>query len=752
MLEIMRYADARDVIGTKSTLDALVSATKQDSDLKKAVRAAEDPNERKALKLKLPMWYTCGTINGHVSEENIIPAGVVQLDLDGASEDAERLSELKLRFAAIPCVLFAAVSASGRGVYALAKVPVSVQTSKDAQKAFLDIIQANVIYDARDGEHLDDACAKSAQRRFESYDPSPYYNPNAEEYEPDYRKLCDEAFKQSVIRQLAGFLGGYGAITPGCAQTGLALALAAVQARGRVEGKYFDANSYVCRSQVVILGESGAGKTNLLNVVEEVVQELGGRILNAGSDRCFEQLVTETAAEIVGYDKKENSKGALVDDKSKPIWKVRKEPIPGVGIFDEAGDEQKSRSGTWYKGNLNALRRRMFNRTFTPGTTMSTALPQLPLRPSYTDIQCSTPKAWAHALCGADTTKGEGRRVLEFWLDRPEVPEALSQSRVARMAVVATNPPAKSDPVFVRSILESMPPALGGADERGISLSLSGTFNLWENSLAYSVLEQMHAPESADLDAPTVVGNLATLLAYTRGSVSDIEKQDVRAAWAIYFAVLDNRVRLSDRADIGVDTFKTQITSAILGYIGKHDGQRYADTLRAFNKRGFEYKQEFERLIKDGAVTVYKDGAVKRVRLATDEEAAAAAEKRAEMDFSEERKNRDKVDHGEEVVDIKPRRCVPEPQKDALKYDECDEAEKRLRLDSYLDKHNVSNPLHQGNIDKSLASLAGKLRNIGMNDAVAEGWLRELCEALGHTKKKDQDRIVAILTGKRYGK
>lgn len=733
MQTLRRYTDARDTTGLPATLEDLVEATRQDSALKQAVRAAQDADEKKKAKLRLPMWYTCGEVNGKFCEENITPAGIVQIDLDGSSDDSERLSELKMRFSAIPCILFAAVSVSGRGMYALARVPVAVQASKEEQKKLLEIINACVLYDAREGEHMDAACAKSAQRRFESYDPTPYYNPRADEYNPDYRAVCNAAFEKSAFRRIAEFFGGYGELTPGCAQTGLAMAATAVHARGRVEGKLFDNNYYVARAQAVLLGESGAGKTNMLNCVERIVADAGGRILNSGSDRNMEKLITETAAEIVSYEQKDNGR----PDKTRPIWALRKEPIPGVGIYDEAGDEQEARRNTGYKSQLNSIRRRCFNRTFTPATTNTTQLPQIPLNVSYTDIQCSTPKAWAKALCGEDSTKGEGRRVLEFWLDRPAMNNS---SWLLPLAGACVNPPREAKPMCIRSHFDMFVPALKKPDDKGISLSLSGKLDLFELMCAAEVSRGINPCDSTRDNAPTIIGNLSTLLAYARGSVESIELQDFRAAWAIYYAVLENRLRLQDGSEVGVDTFKTKITSAILDFIDKRGNEaRYDSALRSFRTRGEEYKHEFERLIKDSVLVVERIGKHKTVRRATEEEMAKAAE----MDFSEERKNRAKVDHGTDAPEeIKPRRIVPEPQKDVLKYDECDEAEKRARLDTYLEKHEVDHPLTPGQIDNNLRSLSCKLQANGMWDSTARAWINELCEKLGHVKPADKKRIL----------
>lgn len=138
---VMRYVHVHEVNhGDFKELEDLYQATRKDSPDKRATREAPNKDARDALKRILPCWYLGGTMNGPCCAANARPAGVLQIDID----DTDRPQELKNRLAGIDNVAFAAVSASGRGVYALMRVPVSIQASQDAQKGILDMLDPSI--------------------------------------------------------------------------------------------------------------------------------------------------------------------------------------------------------------------------------------------------------------------------------------------------------------------------------------------------------------------------------------------------------------------------------------------------------------------------------------------------------------------------------------------------------------------------------------------------------------------------------
>ena len=736
-IEFRRYSSVSDTIGSAASFAQLVSATKADSDVKRKIRQAPTKDARDALKVSsAACWYTGGSVSGHFCEGAISPAGIAQFDLD-ADASPERLAELKRRLSEIACVFFVSLSASGRGLYALARVPVSVQTSRDAQIELLGLVDAAVLYDRLPGEGFDDKCAKSAQRRFESYDPEPFVRERPAEYSPDYRGLCDAAFRNSAFYSIARHFGGRGSITPGCAQTGFAMSIAAVYAGGLVAGRLFDEDYYVARSQVVILGESGDGKSNMQSCLTSAAFALGAQFNNSCSDRDFEAKIVESCTDL-SYETDEDGK----PNKDRPIWTQKPIPVPLLGVFDEAAEEQEARRRTDYKLKLNSLRRRCFDRSFTASSSRTTKLPSMPLRCSYTDVQIATPAAWASAMSGLDQTRGERRRQLEFWLDAPSAPDGARNPRYARFISAIMNKPPAANPDGITAFLNFAVEKPGMPDDKGISLRLEGQANRFELALAVRELERISKNETADKDARTIVANLATLLAFSVGQTERIDDNSLRAAWAIYFAVLENRKRLNDAADIGPETQESRISSAILDYVREAGEPRVSSVNRMLNKRGPTYKRAYLELVSNGSLVVTR-GKSPTVRIATAEEAeaTAAAQQAARPDFTEERANRDKViAANNERLNASAFGTLTHAE-----YMLASNEGKRLKLEAYRAAHEKEpgHELVKGQRDHSLRSLATKLHNAGLDDAFAEMWFRELCAGLGDefAQTKVQDRL-----------
>lgn len=726
-----RFASVSDTTGRAASFAQLIEATKSDSESKRKIREARTKDERQALKVAgAPCWYTGGAVNGHFCESAITPAGIAQFDLD-ADANPERLSELKRRLSEIPCVFFVALSVSGRGVYALARVPVEVQEDQAAQAELLELVDAVVLYDRQPGESFDDKCAKSAQRRFESFDPTPFVRDNPEEYALNFRAVCEEAFKTSAFYSIAKDFGGRGDITPGCAQTGFAMAIAAIHAGGRVAGRLFGEEFHVARSQVVILGDSGVGKSNMQNCLMDAAAAVGAQLHNSCSDRDFEAKIVESCTDVT-YELGDNGK----PDKDRPVWTQKAIPQPLLGIFDEAAEEQESRRRTEYKLKLNSLRRRCFDRRFTASSSRSTKLPAFPLRCSYTDVQIATPAAWASAMSGLDQTRGEKRRQLEFWLASPETPEGARNARYTRFISAIMNKPAAANPGAVHGFFEFFVPTLDAPDEEGISRRLDGRASPFDLVLAARELARISPSEAVDLDARTIVANLATLIAYAIGQTERIDDNSIRAAWAIYFAVLDNRKRLNDAADIGPETQESRISGAILEYIREAGEPRVSSVSRMLNRRGPSYKKAYMELVSNGTLVVNR-GKSPTVRIATAEEAEQTAAKQpvGGLDFSEERANRDKVARNNAER--------PFAAMQAAEYAQAPEEGKRAKLEAYKREfeRGAGHELVPGNIDNALRALAVSLHNAGLSDATAQAWFWELCDVCGHTGEADKRRV-----------
>lgn len=701
-MQIMRYVHVREVNhGDFKELEDLYQATRKDSPDKRATREAKDKDARDALKRRLPCWYLGGTMNGPCCAENAQPAGVMQIDVD----DTDRPQEIKARLAGIDCVAFAAVSASGRGVYALMRVPVSIQASQGAQKGILDMLDAALLFDRIGGEHIDYACVDLARKRFESFDPDPLYRPDAPEYDPDFRAMCNRAFDASGIASIARDMCGEA--TPGGASTAVALAALAIRARGQVKGRVFVKDFFPTRFQGVIIGDSGTGKSSRIkDPLIELAVHLGAEIVQPESDRALELKIVESCTQKsyqIGADGK--------PDKGRPVWTQIDNYRPVLAVYDEAGAEQEARRNKEYKRKMESVRRQAFDRSFMACASMNTPLPTFPLRCSYTDIRISTPKAWAAAMHGVDATAGDARRVLEFWLDSREAPSGARIQSLANMLYRAKSTPSLPCLDKVKSMMEfSLPDG---------ELKLDGL-----NSS--SVLDRARGflASGESMDYETIVCNVATADAYARGCTDAIPRESILAAWAVYFGVLENRQRLAESYDAAPMTYESQITGYILQYIGSRNGKaRKSHVLRMLNTEGPSYVRAFEALVDSGLIVCERatDGKSTTVRRATDAEIEAADEKkeaqRRDKIFAEERANREKVDRV--GSDFGP-------------YAECDPDEKRARVLAYVDKFKLDHPLCPGTRNHGLWDLRVLMqRKNNMWDDVAQGVFLETAQETG---------------------
>lgn len=711
-MKIMRYVNVREVNhGDFKELKDLYQATRKDSPDKLATREAKDKDSRDASKKRLPCWYLGGTMNGPCCADNARPAGILQIDID----DTDRPQEIKSRLAEIDCVAFAAVSASGRGVYALMRVPVSIQASQDAQKGILDLLDAALLYDRRDGEHIDYACVDLARRRFESFDPEPLYRPDAPEYDPDFRATCRRAFDASRIASIARDMCGEA--TPGGASTAVALAALAIRARGLVKGRVFDEVYYPTRFQGVIIGDSGTGKSSRIkDPLVELAVRLGAGIIQPESHRALENAIVESCthkAFEIGADGK--------PDKNRPIWTQLDDYRPVLAVYDEAGAEQEARGKVDYKRKMESVRRMAFDRSFMACASVGNPLPTFPLRCSYTDIRISTPKAWALAMHGVDATAGDARRVLEFWLDSREAPSGARIQSAANMLYRAKSTPSLPCVDEVKSVMEFLP---DGALELD-GLNSSSSFDKVRGFMASG-----EAP-----DYSTIVCNIATADAYARGCTDAIPRESILAAWAVYFGVLENRRRLADADDVAPDTPESLITGFILKHVGARNGKaRKTHVLRMLKSKGPSYVRAFESLVESGLIVCERatDGKSTTVRLGTDSEIEAADEKREaqrrDRIFAEARANREKV-----ARNAQPGDCDEFALMMRTEYANADDDGKAAKLGAYLCEHEKEpgHELRQGQRDRSLWSLATKLHNAGMDDEFAKAWFWGLCESLG---------------------
>ena len=306
-------------------------AVQTDDDGKREVRAHPDKTQLKVD--HLPAWALtqipeqgAGTLEGK-------PNGLFQLDFD----HAEQPERLKADLVTIPGILFAALSARGKGVFALMYAP-------DHNAG---VWVADAIADELKGRghrfERDKRCDAPNYVRFESYDAAPFIAPTLLSYETlirDYSK----ALERSHARKAFEVWTNQNAPDYESAAT----AIFAASLCANVASAY-GGNTYPAKCDVQILAKSGSckteGRTKPLRKLARFygVDQAGG--LRTTDAAFYDQFIK--AAFAIECDDKGKIKGLT----------PKKSPDKLACILDESGDTERSRAGNSNKAQQNLIRR-----------------------------------------------------------------------------------------------------------------------------------------------------------------------------------------------------------------------------------------------------------------------------------------------------------------------------------------------------------------------------------------------------------
>lgn len=140
------------------------------------IRNADDKEKRNALKALLPAVTPSGTFEVRRADALIAHSGLICLDIDaGDNPSIDDWNALKLRLPLSEHILYAGLSASGRGLFCL--VPVS-DGKRHLQHFFAlerDFLEAGIV--------VDPSCKDVSRLRGFSHDPSAFVNLDARPYE-----------------------------------------------------------------------------------------------------------------------------------------------------------------------------------------------------------------------------------------------------------------------------------------------------------------------------------------------------------------------------------------------------------------------------------------------------------------------------------------------------------------------------------------------------------------------------------------
>lgn len=741
-LPVTAYQQITKPYGTQRTLIDFARALTVDTPEKRKAREAEG-EELRLAKQNLPAWLLGGTTDGRVSNDSVTTNGVLTLDIDHAGS-AERVATIKGRLAQLPFVIIAATSCSGKGVFACLRVSEGLQRDKERIKYLAEVMRVCVLGDAAKFGGEIDPCFDVARRRFESYDPEPFVNFDCvQEFKEDFAGECERAFKASRIYKLACMYNGPDKVHAGSVNTCLALASLAVAAGGRVYGNALNAGYYPFKFQGVVLGKSGAGKTTGINAIRKIVAPLGANEIRPESDRALAYEVTYAAADPV-FDTTTKKARVITD------WTIKPIPTPLLALFDEAGSERASRRNREYKSGLDALRRELFGKTFTPSSSLNTQLIKRAVRSSYTDVQFSTVKAWSQALHGIDTTAGDARRVLEFWA---EGVETLTDDPVCAFMLSLEQTTPEPESAKIIQILEELKCDLGDPDADGASVKYAPCSSPAIHAQGALKAAEFTCGDVLD-DAKTIVANLATAACFARRG-EFINDEDALVAWEIALAVMRNRQRLANDAEMLPETREKATMDGIIDWIKGHThGESYPRLYclkRSLASGGRPALCALEYGLQQGLFAEVKDGRSVCIRVTTaDEYEARQTEiERARAEAEALVTRTENTNAQAQTAAPASRSLSPEEYPEyARDYLSQTPGERENRAIKYVTKYLQANPVAPGNRNNAINKLIFQLQKIGMWDSITEDITNIIAENSGLGEKE----IKTLLRERRIAK
>lgn len=684
-------------------------------------------NAYDAAKSTVSPWLLGARLNGPRNNANVIAEGYVTVDFD----DVPDCEALKNTLSLCPHVLLAAQSLGGRGVFCVIPTTPEIQKSPEKIKILWQELSnyTGIPVGAKgtEGPHIDSACSDAARLRFESYDPTYMYNPDASRWKP-FRDLAYECYMGSRLFDIAQCFGG--APDPDReninARNAFALAAISMIARARVYGEsaFLRGRYFPFKAQTVVLGRSGSNKSVTLDALHAVASTFAVREVLSASDASLIDAVAKSAAESEG--KGENM-----------TWTQRREPVPILEVIDEAGDDKAARKGREYASQAADIRRRLFNEMTSLSNALSRPAPLFPVRSAYTNIQLSTPERWAENSSAGDGAAGDARRVSEFWMPTPlddaEAKDPLVIGRLMRLSQANAEPPS----------VDRLIDLLSGLDLRG-ELRLSSAVSDWALDGALPYLGGASQEETVLNVAAyqTLSVSFATACAYARGA-ERIYDCDFLAGVSLFLGVLATRKRILPMACRATETQQSAITDMILRTV-RSSGSARLDKLKK-KCASPDFAKVLNELIKNGSLVKFRgmDAGQSRtmVRESTEEEIAQRED--ATPDFSEERANRDKV-----ARNNASKEKLDHVGTDFGSYADCAPDEKRSRVLAYIEKYRLGHPLCPGSRNNGLWELRVLLqRRNNMWDDVAQRAFIEAAQETGLPEREIKLLMRANIDG-----
>lgn len=752
----IRTKKASEVISLADFVERI--KTHDDNVIKaRACLAAGNRKGYDAAKRALPA-YTIGRTfdNDERSNDNAHAQGVIVIDVDGI--DPSIVEAVRDALALYPSCLLSAISCSGEGAFAVVKVDPDLPASREGVEALQQDVTA-YLRSRFTGEfsekfgHVDASCKDLARLRITTYDPECIANEKATTWQgasewgkPKTRReiiaaKCEQAFEHSKLNELATLFGGLRDGKAGDAQVGAALTCLALASRGNVYGRVYSETYYPLRSQNVVVGKAGAGKTTMVMSIMDIAKKLEVKLIKPASDASLSHYVANAGATYHDADK---------------VWTPKDTPESLFEIVDEAGISRGVDKRRDYAAKMGAIRRELFGDKIIISSALTREAPPFPVPTRYTSLMLATTKSWADAMTSDDAQAGDARRILEFWLPS-SCDEAKSDEEAMRMIMQSGRKEANIDAIW--EILE--PVASRCVFPKLLPLRCS----LDEATEIFCLLEK-YKHVLGDIDervafGSTVFAVLAAHNAILRGADA-IEAEDLQVGAAIACGVLENRIKIRNMGAAPIETEEMKVIREIRQFL---EGRSVR--LDVLSRRYQSAQRQWDvvrRMMANGEIIKERTQVGGRLRtlcrLATDDELAetvATREAKAEDEAQQAALQAETIAKTAKTAkatgqaQAKRKRVANDVEvitrESGKPYSECDQVEKENRIVRYLDKFTENNPIIQGNRDNAFNKLWFQLEANGMGDEFARGVLKSYIKQSGlserDAKRLTRDRVVS---------
>ena len=703
--------------------------------------------------------YTIGRTFDHDerNNNNAHAQGVIVIDVDGVDPDIVEAVRDALAF--YPSCLLSAISCSGAGAFAVIKVDPELPASPEGVEALQQDVTAylrskfTVEFSEKFG-HVDASCKDLARLRITTFDPDCIANDKATTWQgasewgkPKTRReliagKCEQAFEHSKLNELATLFGGLREGRASDAQVGAALTCIALASHGNVYGRVYSEAFYPLRSQNVIVGNAGSGKTTMVMAIMEIAKQLDVKFIKPASDAALSHYVANAGASFCKADE---------------TWQAKIVPDALFEIVDEAGISRGVDKRRDYAAKMGAIRRELFGDKMIISSALTREAPDFPVPTCYTSLMLATTKSWADAMTADDAQAGDARRILEFWL--PSACDgATSDEEAIRMIMDSGRKAANVDAIV--KILEPI------ANKYGFGKTMLHLRCSRDDAVEVFCLLEKYKHILGDTGeriafGSTVFAVLAAHNAILRGSDA-IEAEDLQVGAAIACGVLENRIKIRNMGAAPIETEEIKVIREIRQFLeGRsvrldvlsrryQSAQRQWDVVRRMMANGEIIK---ERLNVGGRLRTL-------CRLATDDELAetvATREAKAEDEAQQAALQSETIAKTAKTTKAtgqarSARKRVADDvevitRESGKPYSECDEIEKENRIVRYLDRFAENNPIVRGNRDNAFNKLWFQLEANGMGDEFARGVLIGYIEQSGLSKRDakrlTRDRVVS---------